>query len=246
MAKRKKKKSKRLTAKQRKKIPKKKFGLPNRKKEKAGSFPMPDKKHARLAISMAQKSYKAGNISKAQRDRVVAKARRILGTSKKKAAKKKRKQSMATVNIDADLNLNSNPINNLSDPTNAQDGATKNYVDSIDYVIPFAEPGTLTVKSGKGRFYLPYGIEIQGISAGVDTPSQGANIILDVNKNGSTIFTTQSNRPTILAGANSTSSEAVPDITSAAQDDFLTVDIDQVGTTTSGEHLTVIVRYRKV
>lgn len=79
-----KKKSKRLTAAQRKKIPKSKFGVQSRAKTakgkaKPGSFPMPDKKHARLAISMAAKSLKAGNISKAQHDRIVAKAKRILG-----------------------------------------------------------------------------------------------------------------------------------------------------------------------
>lgn len=40
-----------------------------------GSFPVGDKKHARLAIGGATRSYNAGNISKATEQRIKAKAR---------------------------------------------------------------------------------------------------------------------------------------------------------------------------
>jgi hypothetical protein len=58
-----------------------------------------------------------------------------------------------------------------------------------------------------------------------------------VNKNGSTIFTTQANRPTIVSGA--LTSVSVPDVTTWANGDYLTVDIDQVGSTTPGTDLQV-------
>jgi hypothetical protein len=70
----------RLTRSRRADLPKSDFGLPSRAKTKAGkakagSFPMPDKKHARLAIGMATRSEKAGNITPAQARAVKAKAR---------------------------------------------------------------------------------------------------------------------------------------------------------------------------
>lgn len=78
-----------LTAAQRKKLPSSKFGLPEKAKSasgkaKSGSYPMPDKAHARVA-----ESYAARFASPAQRARIDAKAKRILGTSKssKPAAK---------------------------------------------------------------------------------------------------------------------------------------------------------------
>lgn len=51
------------------------FAGPNR------TFPIPDKKHARLAIAMAHKSYNAGNIGLATRDSIIRKAKRKLGMS---------------------------------------------------------------------------------------------------------------------------------------------------------------------
>jgi hypothetical protein len=63
-----------LTSAKRKKMPKKQFAGPNR------SFPINDKTHARLAISGATRSERAGNISASQAERIKAKARARLGT----------------------------------------------------------------------------------------------------------------------------------------------------------------------
>jgi hypothetical protein len=49
-----------------------------------GSFPIGDKKHARLAISGATRSYNAGNISKGTENRIKAAARKKLGKKGKK------------------------------------------------------------------------------------------------------------------------------------------------------------------
>jgi hypothetical protein len=68
---------------------------------------------------------------------------------------------------------------------------------------------------------------------------------VDVNKNGTTIFTTQANRPTVVAAANATAADAVPDVTAIASGDYLTVDRDQVGSATPGSDLTVFVRYQR-
>jgi hypothetical protein len=46
------------------------------------SFPIGDKKHARLAIGGATRSYRAGNISESEEDSIKAKARKRLTASK--------------------------------------------------------------------------------------------------------------------------------------------------------------------
>ena len=74
------------------------------------------------------------------------------------------------------------------------------------------------------------------------TAPTGASIVVDVNKNGTTIFTTQANRPTVAAAGN-VSGQAVPDVTSLAVGDYLTVDIDQVGSTIAGADLVVVLKF---
>lgn len=119
-------------------------------------------------------------------------------------------------------------------------------VTTSDDVVSFGREGTLVVTAGKGRHYWPFAVEVLGVRAAVNTAPAGASVIVDVNKDGTTIFTTQANRPTIAAAAN-VSTEAVPDTPARlfAAGTYMTVDIDQVGSTTAGSDLTVVIRYQK-
>ena len=111
--------------------------------------------------------------------------------------------------------------------------------------ITWARNGQVTVTTGVSRYMFPYISTILGVSAMINTPPIGSDIILDVKKNGTTIFTTQANRPRIIAGANSTAAEVTNmNITSVAAGDYVTIDINQVGSTTPGADLTVFVRYQ--
>jgi len=72
-----------LNTKKRKKLPAKKFGLPEKArteeaKAESGNYPMPDKAHARNAKSRAAQQRKAGNLTKAELDRINRKADKIL------------------------------------------------------------------------------------------------------------------------------------------------------------------------
>lgn len=62
-----------LTAKRRNALPASKFGEPGARK-----FPMPDRAHAANAKARATQQVKKGNLSPAERSRIVAKANRIL------------------------------------------------------------------------------------------------------------------------------------------------------------------------
>lgn len=110
-------------------------------------------------------------------------------------------------------------------------------------VAPFSRTDVLTVGTGVARWRFPFAATILGVTAAVNTAPVGASIILDVNRNGTTIFTTQANRPTIAAGATATAAEAVPDVTAISAGDYLTIDRDQVGSSTPGSDLMVFVRY---
>lgn len=111
-------------------------------------------------------------------------------------------------------------------------------------LVTFEQAGSLTVATGRGRVRFPVAVTVLSVAATVDTAPTGAAVLADVNKNGTTIFSTQGNRPSIAASANA-SSDAVPDVTAFAAGDYMTVDVDQVGSTVAGSDLTVIVRYRE-
>lgn len=63
-----------LTTAQRKKIPKSKFGLPGSEK-----YPMEDKSHARNAKARASQMVKKGKLSESSKEKIDAKADKVLG-----------------------------------------------------------------------------------------------------------------------------------------------------------------------
>lgn len=113
---------------------------------------------------------------------------------------------------------------------------------SISDSQTFTHTGEVSTGTGTVRWYPPVDITIVAVRAAAGTAPTGADLIVDVNKNGTTIFSTQANRPTITDG-NNVSSEETPDVTSVTDSDYLTIDIDQVGSSTAGSDLTVVVEY---
>lgn len=105
----------------------------------------------------------------------------------------------------------------------------------------FSKTGQLTVSSGTVRLPIEDAYTIIGTRLTVGTAPTGANLVIDVLKNGSTIYTTTSNRPTIIAGSSSGGPGATPDVNSLAAGDYLTVNILTVGSTIPGSDLAVSV-----
>jgi len=85
----------------------------------------------------------------------------------------------------------------------------------------------------------PSSITIKSVRAMVGTAPTGAAIILDIHKNGTTIFTTQANRPTIAIDGNDSGEVTNMDVTTLAKGDYLTLDVDQIGSTVAGKDLVV-------
>jgi hypothetical protein len=107
-------------------------------------------------------------------------------------------------------------------------------------LFAFSRAGTLTTGAGTHRLYNDSGatLTIKAVRASVGTAPTGASIIVDVNINGTTIFSTQANRPTITA-SNFTSGKVTSMNTTTISDGaYFTVDIDAVGVV-AGADLTV-------
>jgi len=115
---------------------------------------------------------------------------------------------------------------------------------SIITSICFAYAGTLVPGNTIAPIIIvPTSLDIVNVYAVVKTPCTSGAISVDVNKNGITVYSTQSNRPIINANSYSVLA-TIPDITVLNLGDTLTIDIDTVGNTI-GTDLTVIVRCRQ-
>lgn len=68
-----------LKAKTRNKLPKSEFGMPGERK-----YPMPDRSHAANAKARASQMEKKGKLSESAKEKIDAKANRVLSKSKKK------------------------------------------------------------------------------------------------------------------------------------------------------------------
>jgi len=104
-------------------------------------------------------------------------------------------------------------------------------------------PGALVASTGVMKPMLPYAITIVSCRMTVGSAPVGASLIVDVHKDGTTIFTTQGNRPTITTGNTDSGSWVAPDVTAFAADSYFTVDIDQIGASAPGANLVLAIQY---
>jgi hypothetical protein len=99
--------------------------------------------------------------------------------------------------------------------------------------ITFLLKGNAYVGTKQAQILMPASATISKVIVYSDDQPTGASIIVDVNKNGTTIFTTQSGRPEVAVSTN-TADSATPDVTALVQDDRVGIDIDQVGSSVVG------------
>lgn len=101
----------------------------------------------------------------------------------------------------------------------------------------------LTAANTKWEWVCPFYGSIRDVICDSETAGQtgGTSDIVDVNKNGTTIFTTQANRPTLLLGDTGMFTRGVPDVTAINAGDILSFDVDQICTTGSARFKIAIV-----
>lgn len=116
-------------------------------------------------------------------------------------------------------------------------------VQEVDFVhYPDAE-----VAESPIRKYFATAVEIISVFIVADDGPVGADLIANIHKDGSGtgMFTTAPNKPTVADGDNE-GSTTVPDVTSVAAGSYLKVKFEQIGSTTPGGAVTVLLRYRRV
>ena len=115
-------------------------------------------------------------------------------------------------------------------------------IGALQKVIHFFVDGSLTTGAKPRRMYNLSGVTLtfQKVHLAVNTAPTVAAIICDIHKNGTTIFTTTANRPQVAAGSN-TGTTVTFDVTTLADGEYLTLEVDQVGSGTAGADLVVSV-----
>lgn len=111
----------------------------------------------------------------------------------------------------------------------------------VEEILRDQSVAALTTGTAKGRWLVPCFATILDVICNSGTAgSGGTSDIIDVNLNGTTIFTTQANRPTLLVGDTGLFSlsglgvvQMPPEVTSVVPNDIITWDVDQICTTGS-------------
>lgn len=97
------------------------------------------------------------------------------------------------------------------------------------------ESTDLTTGTAKVTFRMPYAMTLTAVRASVNTAPVGSTIIFDVNESGTTVLST---RLTIDASEETSESAATEEVisdSSLADDAEITIDIDQIGSSTAGK-----------
>ena len=109
-------------------------------------------------------------------------------------------------------------------------------------IFTLSSEAVLTVGDGKARIRMPFAGHIVGVTVSVLSAPAGSSAIFDVNKNGTTIFCTPANRPTVAA-AGVSATAGVNSVKTFVAGDVITVDVDQIGSGTAGTGFTVAIAY---
>lgn len=98
-----------------------------------------------------------------------------------------------------------------------------------------AEAGTHPVVINVSGF--PRAIKVISFRMKCNTAPTGQDIIADMNINGTTIWTTQANRPKIVATQFDSGQKKDMEVTALVNGDELKFDLDQVGSVVAGQDL---------
>lgn len=122
-------------------------------------------------------------------------------------------------------------------------GVASNVTIVLTKQIVFKLENTLYIATGGLRITNTLGItlNIQEVELAVSTAPTGASITVDIHKNDVTIFTNQAHRP-IITATNFQGTTLNIDVPAWADGDYLTMDIDGIGSVIAGANLVCTIR----
>ena len=107
----------------------------------------------------------------------------------------------------------------------------------IEYLaVPISdEINNLTVGVAKSTFRWPYTGVVQKVKTSVTVAPTGTTVIIDINKNGTSVLSTKLSIDATEKTSVTAAIAAVLSDTAFVEDDEITIDIDQVGSTLAGK-----------
>jgi hypothetical protein len=115
-------------------------------------------------------------------------------------------------------------------------GTYKQYAYEMDVVgKPMHMPtinidGALAATTNVFRWVAREAGQMQSVLVYVDTPGSSGSTTIDVNLNGTTIYTTSGNRPSVLYSDSDKQDETTPDVIDFVKGDVFSIDLDAVAT----------------
>lgn len=112
----------------------------------------------------------------------------------------------------------------------------------FSFAIPIDTPETIGTDKGVFAFAPGVAGTIEEVYLMAKTaPGADKTLTVDVNKGGTSIFTTQENRPS-LTGTNTEVTSGTPDVTTFSKNDKFTIDVDVSTAETAIEDVVVLIR----
>jgi hypothetical protein len=118
--------------------------------------------------------------------------------------------------------------------------------DSDVIVVPVGdEASALSAGTNRVRFRMPFAATLLAVRASVNTAPTGSTLVVDVNEGGTSVLGTKlSIDATELTSATAASAATITD-SALADDAEISIDIDQIGSTTAGAGLKVSLFVRR-
>jgi len=109
------------------------------------------------------------------------------------------------------------------------------------FVIACSDETSDLTTGTKVTFRVPYAFTVTSVRASLTTAATGAIFVVDINENGTTILSTKLSID--ISETTSTTAATPPVISdsSLADDSIITIDIDTIGSTNSGQGLKVVI-----
>lgn len=150
--------------------------------------------------------------------------------------------SLRNVNIASDAAILDTKLATIATPGKINGAAiTSQTIDAVKGQFMWTLPGDMALGTNVAPIYESSAVLTPiSVTMHVKVNPTGAALIVDINRNGTSIFTTE---PEIAAGAVLGGGNAVFVVSTVFADtDLLTLDIDQIGSTLEGTDLTVILK----
>lgn len=125
-----------------------------------------------------------------------------------------------------------------------QDTASATYLNKTEIPVTLGiacsdETTDLATASPVVTFRMPHAMTLTDVRASVNTAPVGSNLIIDINESGSSILSTKLSIDAGESTSTTAATAAVISDSALADDAEITIDIDQVGSTTAGAGLKV-------